>query len=470
MGSWASPERFSGSKAVRFRTARGGAGRRVYGPFGSPREEFPVLRDRRPPAIDRPAVRWATLLGLVLLAALPAAAQARNYKVEGVVTGSPRATGGAVTVSLKVTPRVGRALNFGTRDVSVRLPRRARLRLSGAGASGASRLSPRGLRAGDRVKGVTSLSRRARVRLRWHARPTLKLKRATVVRPAARAPAPRRAFGPPGAGAPGGGGLGAFGPPVTPFSQVVARLTAQTNALSTRAGETGPLALKIEAQGPKLEELKTGLEGVKDSFESLRTALQGLSGQVDQTALDDLLAEVEALRLRGEALESGLGEVDSALGELDGALSKVRGSTEKLTEAVAGLGGQVGVVQGTAGAEALVVSLDTATSALTGRLDTVEAGLDSLATDTAALLAGMTSLVATVDALASAAGSGTDLATLTAGVDGLEPSVAALDAGFGRLQATSAALIPVADAIETEAPELETAAAELCSLVPTVCP
>jgi hypothetical protein len=429
-----------------------------------------VLRDRRLPAFYRPATRWATLLALVLLAALPAAAQARTFKLEGVVTGSPSARGGAVTVPLKVTPRVGRALNFGTRDVNVRLPRRARLRLSGAGASGASRLSPAGLRAGDRVKGVTSLSRRARVRLRWHARPTLKLKRATVVRPAPRVPAPRRAFGPPGAGAPGGVGLGAFGPPVTPFSQVVARLTAQTNALSTRAGEAGPLAQKIEAQGPKLEELKTGLEGVKNSFESLRTALQGLSGQVDQTALDDLLAEVEALKLRGEALESGLGDVDSALGEVEGALSKVRGSTEKLTETVAGLAGQVGVVQGTAGAEILVVSLDTATRALGGRLDTVEAGLDSLASDTAALLAGMASLVTSVDALAAAAGSGADFASLSTGVDGLEPSVAALEAGFGRLQATSDVLIPVADAIETEAPELEKAAAELCSLVPTTCP
>ncbi|HEV3377439.1 MAG TPA: hypothetical protein VG126_09190 [Thermoleophilaceae bacterium] len=429
-----------------------------------------MLRDCRLPTVDRPALRRATLLGLVLLAALPAAAQARTIKIEGVVTGPPRASGGAVTVPLKVTPRVGRALNLGTRDVSVRVPTRARLRLSGAGASGASQLSPRGLRAGDRVKGVTSLSRRARVRLRWHARPTLKLKRATVVRPAPRAPAPPRALGAPGGTVPLPGFSGIAGPPTTPLGQVVARLTAQTNALSSRAAETGPLAQKIEAQDPQLEALKTGLEGVTGSLESLRTALQGLEGQVDQTALDGLIAEVEDLRVRVEALESGLGPVDSALGELDGALSKVRAATEKLAPTVATLASQVSLIQQTAGAQAVVNSLDAATSALGGRLDTVEAGLNSLATETAALLSGMASLVTAVDALAGAAGSGADLATLSAGVDGFEPSVAALEAGFGRLQATSAALIPVADAIETEGPELEKAASELCSLVPTTCP
>jgi chaperonin cofactor prefoldin len=438
-------------------------------PSGSPRGEFPVLRDRRLPAIDRPAPRRATVLAVVALAALPATAQAGNFKLEGVVTGPPSARGGAVIVPLKVTPRVGRALNFGTRNVSVRLARRARLRLSGAGASGASGILPTGLRARDRVRGVTSLSRRARVRLRWHARPTLKLTRATVVRPAPRAPAPRRSFGPPGAGAPSGG-LGAFGPPVMPVGQVVARLTVQTNSLSSRSDEAGPLVQKIEAQGPQLETLKNGLKDVTTTFESLRSALQGLAGQVDQTALDELLAEVETLRLRVEALEDGIGGIDSTLGELEGALSKVRGSTEKLAEMVAGLASQVGVVQHTAGAEAIVTSLDAATSALAGRLDTVEAGLDSLASRTAALIAGMASLVADVNALAAAAGSGADLATLSAGVADLAPAVDALEAGFGGLGATSEGLLPVAEAIETEAPELETAAAELCSLVPTVCP
>jgi prefoldin subunit 5 len=427
-----------------------------------------VLRDRRLPAINRPTTRWATLIVAVLLAALPAAAQARNYKIEGVVTGPPAARGGAVTVPFKVTPQVGRALNFGTRNVSVRIARRARLRLSGAGASGVSRLSPSGLRAGDRLKGVTSISRRARRRLRWSYRPALKVKRATVIRPAPRALAPPSARG----GGPGTFPLPAFsgipGPPATPLGQVVAHLSAQTSALSARADEAGPLAQRIEAQGLRLDELKeTGIGGVTTAFDSLQTALADLEGQVgvDQAALDALQLEVEELRGRVEQLEGGIGPIDSTLGELKGALSKVRGAAEKLVPAVGNMAAQVASIQQTAGAQAVVTSLDAAATNLNGRLDTVEAGLGSLASDTAALIEAMASLAASVNQLASA-----DFAGMSAGVSDLGPAVAALEAGFGGLTATSNALVPVADAIETEAPELEKAVGELCSLVPTTCP
>jgi hypothetical protein len=93
-----------------------------------------------------------------------------------------------VTVPLQLTQRAGRALKLGTRRVRVRF-RRARLPLSGA--AGRSRLAPRGLLAGDRLKGVTSLSKKARLRLRYRARPTLKLRRARVIRPGRRGRAAR---------------------------------------------------------------------------------------------------------------------------------------------------------------------------------------------------------------------------------------------------------------------------------------
>lgn len=429
-----------------------------------------MLRDRSLPAINRPATRWATLIVVVLLAVLPAAAQARSYKIEGVVTGPPTARGGAVTVPFKVTPRVGRALNFGTRDVSVRLGRRAPLRLSGAGASGASRLLPSKLRAGDRLKGVTSLSRRAHRRLRWQVRPPLKLKRATVIRPAPRAPAPPRGLALPGGTIPLPPFSGIPGPPATPLGQTVAHLATVTSALSARAAELGPLDQKIEAQRLQKDPLETGIGDVTTGLESLQTALDGLAGQVDPLALDALLAEVEALRLRVEALESGIGPIDSTLGELDGALSKVRGAVEKLAPMVANLAGQVASIQQTAGAQAVVVSLDAAASGLNTRLDTIEAGLGSLASGTDALIAAMASLAGTVDALATAAGSASNFATVTAGVNGLGPALGALETGFGGLTATSNALLPVADAIQIEGPEIETAVGELCSLVPTTCP
>jgi hypothetical protein len=417
-----------------------------------------VLQIRSLPAVDRFVAGRATLLALLLLVAFSAAAQARNFNVDGRVTAPPRASGGAVSVPLQLTKRAANALNLGTRRVTVRLSRRARLRLSGPGAVGASRLVPSGLRAGDRVKGVTSLSRRARLRMRWHAVPTLKLKRATVVRPAPRAPAPRRALGGPGtiplppfSGIPGVSG--------TPLGQLAAHLAAQTSALSARAAEAGPLAQKIEAQGPQLDALKTGIEDVTTALEALRATLQ-----VHGTAA--LVAEVDLLADRVKELESGIGPVDSTLGELEGALSKVRGAAEKLVPAVANIAGQVAAIQQTAGAQAVVTSLDADATRLNGRLDTIEAGLNSLASDTAALIASLASLADTANALAAS----TDLPTLSAGVADMDPTVDALEAGFGGLAATSNALVPVADAIEMEAPELESAVGELCSLVPTTCP
>jgi hypothetical protein len=50
------------------------------------------------------------LLALVLMASIPAAAQARTFKVDGSVTGPPIAKGAAVTVPLQLTGRAGRAL------------------------------------------------------------------------------------------------------------------------------------------------------------------------------------------------------------------------------------------------------------------------------------------------------------------------------------------------------------------------
>src|SRR5918998_5029311 len=422
----------------------------------------PVLRNRRLQPIDRSATRRASLVVVALLAALPAAAHARTFKIEGVVTGPPAARSGAVTVPFKVTPRVGRALNFGTRNVSVRLGRRAPLRLSGAGASGASRLSPTRLRAGDRLKGVTSLSRRARMRLRWHFRPSLKLKRARVIRPAPRPLAPPRGIvGPRTFPLPGFSGIP--GPPGTPLGQIAAHLATQASALAARADEAGPLAQKIEAQRLQQDPLETEIE-------ELTTALVSLGTALDVLGLVALRDEVEALRARVEELKDQIGPIDSTLGELDGALSKVRGAAEKLVPAVGNISAQVAAIQQTAGAQAVVTSLDAGATNLNGRLDTVEAGLGSLASNTIALITAMDSLDDAVLAVETAAGSGADIATLTTGVNGLVTAVAALETGFGGLAATSNALVPVADAIETEAPQLETAVGELCSLVPTTCP
>ena len=125
-------------------------------------------RTRRP--VGRSPAKLASLLALVLLAAVPAAAEAKNFKVDGRVKGAPAASGGAVAVPLQLTRAAGNKLRLGTRNVRVKISRRARLRLSGSGAQGATRLRATGLRAGDRVKGVTKLSRKAKRRMRKPSR------------------------------------------------------------------------------------------------------------------------------------------------------------------------------------------------------------------------------------------------------------------------------------------------------------
>ncbi|HEV3377668.1 MAG TPA: hypothetical protein VG126_10370, partial [Thermoleophilaceae bacterium] len=121
------------------------------------------------------APKRSILLALLVLAAIPAAAEAKNYKVDGRVTGTPSVRGGAVTVDLKLTSLAGSRLALGTRNVRASIKRRARLPLSGSGAQGASRLRAAALRAGDRVRGVAKLTKKARKRMRYVARPTLKL-------------------------------------------------------------------------------------------------------------------------------------------------------------------------------------------------------------------------------------------------------------------------------------------------------
>ena len=171
-----------------------------------------------------------------------------------------------------------------------------------------------------------------------------------------------------------------------------------------------------------------------------------------------------------EVLKDGLGPIDGSLGDLEGALGKVRGAMDKLVPSVATLGSETGLIQQTPEAPAVVGALEAAARRLNAGLDSAEAALGSLDVDSVALIADLASLAGSIDALATAAGSGTDLATLSAGVDGLDPAVAGLESRFGSLGSTGAGLVPTAEAIEADAVLLETTVGELCSLVSTTCP
>ncbi len=370
------------------------------------------------------------------------------------MTGPPTVKGGSVKAPLKLTKRVGRALKLGTRNVQVRLSRRARLPLSGSGAR-AARLAPSGLQAGDRLKGVTSLSRRARGRLRWQARPTLKVKRGRVVR-RARASQPGSA---PGA---------APAIPRTP-EQIAADLAARVTSLTLRAGELGSLPQQIEARSLQLEGLKTGLEGVTTALESLMSALEGREGTVDQFTLDSLLASVEALVLRVELLESGTDAVDTMLGTFESSLGTIGGALEELAPTAAIISSQIELIKQFPSALSQVTALDAALTRIEGRLGAGEAALGSLGSAIDGLNAGMASVVNAANGLAAAAVTA-DLGSVAAGVNGLGNSVAGLERGFGSLQTTAAGVAPAVAGLEGDALALEGMVEALCTTMPTVCP
>jgi hypothetical protein len=402
-----------------------------------------VLQHRTRPPAGRLAVIGVTLFALILLAAIPAAADAKRYKVDGRVTGAPAAKGRSVTVPLQLTQRVGQKLRLGTRHVRVRISRRARLPLSGSGAQGASRLRATGLRAGDRLRGVTSLTRKARRRMRYTPRPTLRLRRVRVTRNARRlasppAPAPRT------------------------LEQALAELPGRVMALNAKVGEFGTLAQQIEAQKLQLEGLGTGLEGVTTAFEALTTALEGRVG------FEGVLLSVEALVARVEALEQSTSAVETTLGSLESGIGTIGGALEQLATVAPLLAGQAGLIRSFPGAEAQVLALDETLRRIEGRLGAAEAALGTIGSSVAGLNAAMSSLASAVNGVAATA-AGADLGTVQAGVNSLAGGVANLEGAFAALAGLNGAAGAIAG-LEADATALEGMVEALCTSVPTACP
>jgi outer membrane murein-binding lipoprotein Lpp len=392
------------------------------------------------------APKLTILLALVLLVAIPAAAEAKNYKVDGRVKGAPTVRGKAVTVNFQLTSAVGRKLKLGTRAVRVSIKRRARLPLSGSAAQ-AARVAASKLQVGDRIKGVTSLSRKARKRMRYVPRPTLKVKRARVIRNARRL-------------APGGGG----GPAAAPrtLEQVLAELPGRVAALNAKVGEFGTLPQQIEAQKLQLESLSTGLEGVTTAFESLTTALESRVGA------EGILAQVEALVLRIEGLENSTSMVEDALGQLESGMGTIGGVLTELATMAPLLASQASFIRSFPGAEAQVMALDEALRRIEGRLGAAEAAIGSIGSSVNGLNAQMAQLANAANGVASTAGSA-DLGTVQAGVNGLAGGVSNLESAFGGLASLNGVAGDVAG-LEADAVALEGMVEALCTSIPTACP
>jgi prefoldin subunit 5 len=374
------------------------------------------------------------LLALVMLASIPAAAQAGTFKVDGRVTGPPTATRGTVTLPLQLTGRAGRALKLGTRRVRVRF-RRARLPLSGA--AGRSRLAPRALRNGDRLKGVTSLSRKARLRLRYRARPTLKLRRPRVIR------AVRR-----GRAAPGGPT-----PPSAPArtpEQIVSDIGARASALSGRIGRFSSLTQQIA----RLQTLRlpVGLAGVTVAFESLTTALEDRAST--DPGFGPLVTDVEAVAPGGEWLGTAMAAVDTSV-RTSHVLIMIGDAVETLAVDSVVLAAHIEVIVQIPGVLAQLLAIDEALGRIDSRLAAVEAASGSLGSSTRELNDGMASLTDAAKALATSAQAGTDLASLSAGIDEVATDVAALASGFGALQTSVSEFAPELDGLYADAVALE---------------
>ena len=374
------------------------------------------------------------LLALVLLASIPAAAEARTFKVDGRVTGPPTAKGGAVTVPLQLTRRAGRALTLGTRRVRVRF-RRARLPLSGA--AGVRRLAPRALRNGDRLKGVTSLSRKARLRLRYRSRPTLKLRRPRVIRAVRRGRAAPRVPAPPAA------------PARTP-EQIVADIGARATALSGRIGRFSSLTQQVA----RLQTLRLplGLAGVTVAFESLTTALENRAST--DPAFGPLLAEVEALAPGADWLGTAMGAVDTSV-RISHVLIVIGDAVETLAVDSVVLATHIELLKQIPGGLAQLVAIEEALGRIDGRLAAVEVASGSLDSSTRELNDGMASLADATDALATSAEAGDEPASLSAGLDALASDVAGLDSGFAALQTSLDGVGPELDGLQADAATLE---------------
>jgi hypothetical protein len=386
-----------------------------------------------------------------MLAAVPAAAEAKNFNVDGRVKGAPTAKGGAVTVPLQLTRAAGNKLRLGTRNVSVKIKRRARLRLSGSGAQGATRLRAAGLRAGDRVKGVTSLSRKAKRRMRYTARPTLKLKRVRVIRNARRLAPP----GPPAAA-------------LRTFEQVLAELPGRVMALNAKVGEFGSLPQQIEAQKLQLESLGTGLEGVTMAFETLTTNVESNPGFEVDPGFEAVLLQVEALVARVELLEGSTTAVEDALGQLESGIGTIGGALEQLTTMAPLLASQAALIKSFPGAEAQVMAIDETLRRIESRLGAAEAAIGGIGANVGALNAQMSALAGQVNGVANTALSG-DVPTVQAAVNGLAGPIASLASAFGGLGSLGGVATELAG-LEADAIALEGMVEALCTSVPTACP
>jgi hypothetical protein len=374
------------------------------------------------------------LLALVLLASIPAAAQARDFKVDGRVTGPPTAKRGTVVVPLKLTARTGRALKLGTRKVRVRF-RRARLPLSGA--AGRKRLAPRALIPGDRMRGVTSLSRKKRLRLRYHARPTLKLRRPRVIRAVRRGRVAPWVPAPPAA-------------PGRTAEQIVADIGTRASALSGRIGRFGSLTQQIG----RLQTLRLplGLAGVTVAFESLTAALEDRVGT--DPAFGPLLAEVEALAPGADWLGTAMGAVNTSV-RTSHVLIVIGDAVETLAVDSVVLATHIQLIQQMPGVLAQLIAIEEALARIESRLAAVEAASDSLGSGTRELNDGMGSLTDATNELAASAGSGDGLASVGGGVDALGADVAGIDSGFAALQASLDGVGPELDGLQADAATLE---------------
>lgn len=413
-----------------------------------------------------------SLCALVLLAAVPAPAAAAAVAIDGHVIAPPTTNGKRVTVTLVLTARSERAARLQKAVVRIGVPRRTLLTAPAPGAKPGARrtvrVSPLTIRLGDRVRGTTRFTRKARVRLRRQVLPTLTLRGSRLLsRTSMLSNDELQRM------------IESLGEQLRTLSARVDALAAATTtgfrSLEGRLGATSARTDQLAGSVASLGSLLATLAGRVETLE-VAPAPGGADPAVLQGLRDDidgLLGRVGSLEGVTSGLGVDLGQLNSTVGGLLGSMSDAESRITDLIGVTGALGTQLdaarGVLDQVPGLVAQVTGIDSALTGLTGRVTSTEdlvsrldsavgnvrSGLDDLTTLTGSLVTGLDAqrlelqaLDTALSGLASNLGAVTaDVGLLQGAVSGLDTTVAGLGGDLGALGGQVTRLQVVSDLV-----------------------
>lgn len=367
----------------------------------------------------------AGALAAVAAAAPPAGAAA--VTIDGHAIAPPVVKGQRVLTTIVLTARAERAARLRKGVVRVSVPRRALLRApkptattaTGAATRGTTKVSPLTIRVGDRIRGVTSLTRKSRARLARRPLPTLTLRSSRILSRASilsNDELQRMIEG---------------------LGEQLRALAARVDALATSTtASIGALNGRIDVSTARINQLDSGLSTLRGLLALLAERVDALElgagdGGVDGSALqglrndlDGLLGRVGLLEGLTDGLGLNLGNLGATVSGLLGSMAAAESRIDDLVSISGLLSDRLDDARSLLGQVpdliAQVGGIDSALSALTGRVTGAEGLIDGLGS----ALGGVTR---TVDGLVSQTGE------LVTRLDDQETEIALLQSTVGTL-------------------------------------